>query len=68
MIRKSILFLLSLAVILSCHSRKGKLADAELDILDSLELAADLQISEGFSGLILAILIFITRIHRSSIT
>jgi len=46
MIRKSILFLLSLALILSCHSRKGKLADAELDILDSLELAAGLQISE----------------------
>ena len=46
MIRKSILFLLSLALILSCHSRKGKLADAELDILDSLEIAADLQISE----------------------
>jgi hypothetical protein len=46
MIRKSILFLLSVALIFSCQSRKGKLADAELDILDSLELAADLQISE----------------------
>ena len=46
MIRKSILFILSLVVILSCQLRKGKLADAELDILDSLELAADLQISE----------------------
>lgn len=46
MIRKSILFLLLLSVILSCQSRKGKLADAELDILDSLEIAADLQISE----------------------
>jgi hypothetical protein len=46
MIQKSILFLLLFAVILSCQSRKGKLADAELDILDSLELAADLQISE----------------------
>jgi hypothetical protein len=46
MIRKSILFLLSIAVILSCQSKKGKLDDAELEILDSLELAADLQISE----------------------
>jgi len=46
MIRKSTLFLLLLSVILSCQSRKGKLADAELDILDSLEIAADLQISE----------------------
>ena len=46
MIRKSISFLLLLSVILSCQSRKGKLADAELDILDSLEIAADLQISE----------------------
>jgi len=46
MIRKSILFILLLSVILSCQSRKGKLADAELDILDSLEIAADLQISE----------------------
>ena len=46
MIRKSILFLLSIAFLLSCQSKKGKLADAELDILDSLELAADLQISE----------------------
>jgi hypothetical protein len=46
MIRNSILFLLSAALIFSCQSRKGKLADAELDILDSLELAADLQISE----------------------
>ena len=46
MIRKSILFILVLSVVLSCQSRKGKLADAELDILDSLEIAADLQISE----------------------
>jgi len=46
MIRKSILFILLLSVILSCQSRKGKLADAELDILDSLEIAADMQISE----------------------
>jgi hypothetical protein len=33
-------------VILSCQSRKGKLVDAELEIPDSLEIAADLQISE----------------------
>ncbi len=46
MIRKSILFILLLSVILSCQSRKGKLADAELDILDSLEIAADMQVSE----------------------
>ena len=46
MIRKSILFILVLSVVLSCQSRKGKLADAELDILDSLEIAADMQISE----------------------
>jgi hypothetical protein len=46
MIRKSILFLLLLSVIFSCQIRRGKLADAELDILDSLEIAADLQISE----------------------
>lgn len=46
MIRKSISFLLLLSVIFSCQSRKGKLAEAELDILDSLEIAADLQISE----------------------
>ena len=46
MIQKLILFLLLLSVILSCQSRKGKLADAELGILDSLEIAADLQISE----------------------
>jgi hypothetical protein len=46
MIRKSVLLLLSFALILSCQSRKGKLADAELEILDSLEIAAGLQISE----------------------
>jgi hypothetical protein len=46
MIRNSILFLLSVVLIFSCQSRKGKLADEELDTLDSLELAADLQISE----------------------
>jgi len=46
MIRKTILFLLTVAVISSCQPRKGKLADAELEILDSLELATDLQISE----------------------
>lgn len=46
MIRKSILFLLLLSVIFSCQSRKGRLVNADLDILDSLEIAADLQISE----------------------
>jgi hypothetical protein len=46
MIRKTILFLLAAAVISSCQSRKGKPGDAELDLPDSLELAADLQISE----------------------
>ena len=46
MIWKTILFLLSVAVISSCQSRKGKLGDAALDMPDSLELAADLQISE----------------------
>lgn len=46
MIWKSIFLLLPVALILSCQSRKGKLADTEMEIVDSLELAADLQISE----------------------
>jgi hypothetical protein len=46
MIRKSILFLLSIALFLSCQLRKGKHADAELEMIDSLELTTDLQISE----------------------
>jgi hypothetical protein len=46
MIQKTILFLLLFAVISSCQSRKDKLAQADLDIIDSLELTADLQISD----------------------
>jgi len=46
MIRNSLLFLLSLALITSCQSKKAKLSDPDLDIPDSLELAADIQISE----------------------
>ncbi|KPL08703.1 MAG: hypothetical protein AMS23_10405 [Bacteroides sp. SM1_62] len=46
MIQKTIFFLLLYAVISSCHSRKGKLAQADLDVIDSLELAANLQVSE----------------------
>ena len=46
MIRKIILFLLSVTVISSCQLRKGKLADADFDLPDSLEITADLQISE----------------------
>lgn len=46
MIQKSILFLLLFAVILSCQSKKGKPAYAKIDKPDSLELAADQQISE----------------------
>ena len=46
MIRKSLLFLLSLALISSCQSKKGKWSDAEFGIPDSIEVAADLQISE----------------------
>ncbi|MFC2080687.1 hypothetical protein ACFLR8_00580 [Bacteroidota bacterium] len=46
MIKKSLLLLLSLALIFSCQSKKGKLSDADLDVPDSLEIAADLQISE----------------------
>lgn len=46
MIRNSLLFLLSLALITSCQSKKGKWSDASLDMPDSLEIAADMQISE----------------------
>jgi len=46
MIRNSLLFLLSLALITSCQSKKAKWSDANLDVPDSLELAADIQISE----------------------
>lgn len=40
------LLMLSLALISSCQSKKGKLSDADLDVPDSLEIAADLQISD----------------------
>ena len=46
MIRNSLLFLLSLALITSCQSKKAKWSDADLDVPDSLELTADIQISE----------------------
>ena len=46
MIRKALVCLLSLALITSCQSKKGKLSDADLDVPDSLEIAADFQISE----------------------
>lgn len=46
MIRNSIVLLFSLALMLSCQSKKGKWSDADLDVPDSLELAADMQISE----------------------
>ena len=46
MIRNLLLLLLSLALITSCQSKKGKLSDAVFDVPDSLEFAADLQISE----------------------
>ena len=46
MIRNSLLFIVSLALISSCQSKKSKLTDAGLDMPDSIEIAADLQISE----------------------
>ena len=46
MMNKSILFLILSAVILSCQSRKGELADTDMQVIDSIEFAADLQISE----------------------
>jgi len=46
MIRKSLLFLLSMALITSCQSKKAKWSEDNLDVPDSLELAADVQISE----------------------
>lgn len=46
MIRKTLLLLLSLALISSCQSKKGKLPDAYLDVPDPLEFAAGTQISE----------------------
>jgi len=52
MIRKSLLFLLSLALISSCQSKKGKWSDTEFGIPDSIEVAADLQQQEQVSVLI----------------
>jgi hypothetical protein len=46
MIRKTVLFVLSLVLIASCQSKKGKLSDSGFEIPDSLEIAADQQISE----------------------
>lgn len=46
MIRNSLLLLLFLGLILSCQSKKGKFSDADFGISDSIEIAADLQISE----------------------
>jgi hypothetical protein len=46
MIRNIFLFLVSLALITSCQSKKGKWSDTSLEIPDSLEIAADMQISE----------------------
>jgi hypothetical protein len=46
MIRKTVLFVLSLILITSCQSKKGKLSDSGFEIPDSLEIAADQQISE----------------------
>ncbi len=46
MIRNLMLLMLSLALISSCQSKKGKLSDADLDVPDSLVIAADLQISD----------------------
>ena len=44
--RNALLLLLMLAFTGSCQSKKGKLSDADFDMPDSLEIAADLQISE----------------------
>ena len=46
MIRNSLVFLLLLALITSCQSKKAKWTDTDLDVSDSLELAADMQVSE----------------------
>ena len=46
MIRNVLVLLLTLAIITSCQSKKGKLSEADIDMPDSLEIAADLQISE----------------------
>ena len=46
MIRNLLLLILSLTLLSSCQSRKGKLSNAEFEMPDSIEVAADLQISE----------------------
>lgn len=46
MVRNSLLLLLILGLIVSCQSRKGKISDADFGISDSIEIEADLQISE----------------------
>lgn len=46
MLRKPLLFALSLALIASCQSRKGKLSVTGFEVPDSMEIAADHQISE----------------------
>ncbi|HEC43777.1 MAG TPA: hypothetical protein ENI20_13220 [Bacteroides sp.] len=46
MIRKTLLLILSLALLAGCQSKKGKWSGTDLDVPDSLELAADIQISE----------------------
>ena len=46
MIRKTLLLILSLALLAGCQSKKGKWSETDLDAPDSLELAADIQISE----------------------
>ena len=44
--RNAIMLFLMLTLIGSCQSKKGKLSDVDFDMPDSLEIAADLQISE----------------------
>jgi len=44
--RKALPLILILALVSSCQSKRNKLSDVDLDMPDSLEIAADLQISE----------------------
>lgn len=46
MIRNILLLLLTLALISGCQSKKGKYSNTDFDVPDSIEIAADLQISE----------------------
>ena len=46
MIRKSLVIILSLAFLFSCQSKKNKFSDSALELIDSIEIAADMQISE----------------------